>query len=85
MCLVGVILKNQSFYRLTMLRRRDSNPRPLGYEPSELPAAPLRCVIHVQNLRPWFLTLGQRKSRYPHGQRLKNENLFKKLLLTMSF
>lgn len=22
-----------------MLRRRDSNPRPLGYEPSELPAA----------------------------------------------
>ena len=31
--------ENQSFYRLTMLRRKDSNLRPLGYEPSELPSA----------------------------------------------
>ena len=31
--------ENQSFYRLTMLRRKDSNLRPLGYEPSELPTA----------------------------------------------
>lgn len=39
MCLVVVILKNQSFYRLTKLRRKGSNLRPLGYEPSELPTA----------------------------------------------
>ena len=31
--------ENQSFYRLTMLRRKGSNLRPLGYEPSELPTA----------------------------------------------
>ncbi len=27
------------------LRERDSNPRPLGYEPNELPAAPPRVVL----------------------------------------
>ena len=31
--------ENQSFYRLTVLRRKDSNLRPLGYELSELPTA----------------------------------------------
>ena len=28
-----------------MLRRPDSNRRPLGYEPNELPTAPLRDVV----------------------------------------
>ena len=33
------------------LRRQDSNLRPLGYEPNELPTAPLRTanVIYVSN------------------------------------
>ena len=30
---------------LTSLRRPDSNERPLGYEPNELPTAPLRDVF----------------------------------------
>lgn len=28
--------------------RRDSNPRPLGYEPNELPTAPLRNVYDAK-------------------------------------
>ena len=31
------------------LRRRDLNPRPSGYEPDELPAAPLRDVINFSS------------------------------------
>ncbi len=30
---------------LKLLRRPDSNRRPLGYEPNELPTAPLRDVV----------------------------------------
>ena len=49
--------ENQSFYRLTMLRRKGSNLRPLGYEPSELPTAttPLypyaKLKTHAFNIR----------------------------------
>ena len=35
------------------LRRLDSNERPPGYEPGELPTAPLRDVVHPQGLEPW--------------------------------
>ena len=73
MCLVVVILKNQSFYRLTMLRRRDSNPRLLGYEPSELPSAatPLFCYPNAK-LKAGLLTFRTKKRRYPRGQRRNN-------------
>ncbi len=30
---------------LSVLRRPDSNRRPLGYEPNELPTAPLRDIV----------------------------------------
>ena len=32
-------------YPFTSLRRSDSNERPLGYEPNELPTAPLRDIF----------------------------------------
>lgn len=36
--------KGEAFASPTELRRLDSNERPLGYEPNELPTAPLRDV-----------------------------------------
>ena len=33
----------------TWLRRPDSNRRPLGYEPNELPTAPLRDIYSFSN------------------------------------
>ena len=43
------MVKRLIFSRLTikMLRRPDSNRRPLGYEPNELPTAPLRDVYSI--------------------------------------
>lgn len=35
-----------------MLRRMDSNHRPLGYEPNELPAAPLRDIVGAGGFEP---------------------------------
>lgn len=35
-----------------MLRERDSNPRPLGYEPSKLPTAPPRDVWRIRDSNP---------------------------------
>ncbi len=34
-----------NYIPFNLLRRHDSNVRPLGYEPNELPTAPLRDVI----------------------------------------
>ena len=62
MCLVVVILKNQSFYRLTMLRRRDSNPRPLGYEPSELPSATTPLCYPYAKLRTVVFNIRTKKA-----------------------
>ena len=55
--------ENQSFYRLTMLRRKDSNLRPLGYEPSELPTAttPL-CYPYAKLNTVVFNIRGQKKA-----------------------
>ena len=38
--------KKPDSYRASELRRQDSNMRPPGYEPGELPTAPLRDVNH---------------------------------------
>ena len=69
MCLVVVILKNQSFYRLTMLQRRDSNPQPLGYEPSELPSATTPLCYPYAKLKTVVSNIRTKKRRYPRGQR----------------
>lgn len=69
MYLIVVILKNQSFYRLTMLRRRDSNSRPLGYEPSELPTATTPLCYPDANLKTIVFNIRTKKRRYPRGQR----------------
>ena len=48
--------KKASFYKdaFSKLRRPDSNRRPLGYEPNELPTAPLRdhceCKYRVSHI-----------------------------------
>ena len=69
MCLVVVILKNQSFYRLTKLRRKDSNLRPLGYEPSELPTATTPLCYPFAKLKAARVIFRKKKRRYPRGQR----------------
>ena len=38
---------SRSYLTIKMLRRPDSNRRPLGYEPNELPTAPLRDVYSI--------------------------------------
>ena len=40
-----------------LLRRPDSNRRPLGYEPNELPTAPLRDVISFLRVQRYCLFL----------------------------
>lgn len=62
MFLIVVILKNQSFYRLTMLRRRDSNPRPLGYEPSELPTATTPLCYPYAKLKTYAFNIRTKKA-----------------------
>ena len=49
--------ENQSFYRLTMLRRKDSNLRPLGYEPSELPTATTPLCYPYAKLKTVFFNI----------------------------
>ena len=61
--------ENQSFYRLTMLRRKDSNLRPLGYEPSELPTATTPLCYPYAKLNACAFNIRTKKSRYPYGQR----------------
>ena len=64
--------ENQSFYRLTMLRRKGSNLRPLGYEPSErTPATPPLCYPYAK-LKTVFFNIKKKKGRYSHERRPKN-------------
>ena len=53
--------ENQSFYRLTMLRRKDSNLRPLGYEPSELPTATTPLCYPYAKLKTVFFNIRTKK------------------------
>ena len=65
--------ENQSFYRLTMLRRKDSNLRPLGYEPSELPTATTPLCYHpYAKLKTVLFNIRTKKGRYSHEPRPKN-------------
>ena len=65
--------ENQSFYRLTMLRRKDSNLRPLGYEPSELPTATTPLCYHpYAKLKTVLFNIRTKKGRYSHERRPKN-------------
>ena len=50
--------KGEAFASPSELRRPDSNRRPLGYEPNELPTAPLRDVslISSAKVRAFFIT-----------------------------
>ena len=47
----GVKTKKRTNFLIlfTLLRRLDSNERPLGYEPNELPTAPLRDVCECKS------------------------------------
>ena len=60
--------ENQSFYRLTMLRRKDSNLRPLGYEPSELPTATIPLCYPYAKLNTVVSNIRTKKGRYSHEQ-----------------
>lgn len=53
--------ENQSFYRLTMLRRKGSNLRPLGYEPSELPTATTPLCYPYAKLNTVFFNIRTKK------------------------
>ena len=61
--------ENQSFYRLTMLRRKDSNLRPLGYEPSELPTATTPLCYPYAKLKTVCFNMRTKKGRYSHEWR----------------
>lgn len=61
--------ENQSFYRLTMLRRKDSNLRPLGYEPSGLPTATTPLYYPYAKLRTVCFNMRTKKGRYSHEWR----------------
>ena len=54
--------ENQSFYRLTMLRRKESNLRPLGYEPSELPTATTPLCYPYAKLKPVVFNMRTKKA-----------------------
>ena len=85
MCLVVVILKNQSFYRLTKLRRKGSNLRPLGYEPSELPTATTPLCYPYAKLKAARVIFRTKKRRYPRGQRRFDEIIEKESISYNSF
>ena len=68
--------ENQSFYRLTMLRRKDSNLRPLGYEPSELPTATTPLCYPCAKLKTYAFNIRTKKGRYSHEQRPKYYDQF---------
>ena len=57
--------KGETFVSPFYLRRPDSNRRPLGYEPNELPTAPLRDVISLLRVQRYgFLLNYQMFSEY---------------------
>ena len=53
--------ENQFFYRLTMLRRKESNLRPLGYEPSELPTATTPLCYPYAKLKTYAFNIRTKK------------------------
>ena len=71
--------ENQSFYRLTMLRRKDSNLRPLGYEPSELPTATTPLCYPYAKLKTVFFNIRTKKGRYSHEQRPLRYYVYQKM------
>ena len=68
--------ENQSFYRLTMLRRKDSNLRPLGYEPSELPSATTPLCYPYAKLKTAVFNIRTKKGRHSHEPRPKYYDQF---------
>ena len=71
--------ENQSFYRLTMLRRKDSNLRPLGYEPSELPTATTPLCYPYAKLNACAFNIRTKKGRYSHEQRPSRYYVYQKM------
>ena len=61
---------------LLLLRRHDSNVRPLGYEPNELPTAPLRDVISVLRVQRYVFNLNLPNILAPFLQFSGNDVLF---------